>query len=128
MNESLFQTPVDVTDVRLTRNRGAIIKLETEEDMDDSTIAKLSSYVGNRGWFFLGVERIDASDVNPPPLTEQKGKKTKSKILRDKLWRLGQVRGIPKAGEEDFYNEQMDKVISAVQQKIDYETDPTSSS
>ena len=118
MNESLFQTPVDVTDVRLTRNRGAIIKLETEEDMDDATIAKLSSYVGNRGWFFLGIERIRPEDVNPPPLPENEGK-SPSQRLRACLYVLSEQKGIPPDKRNEYYAQQMERIINRVKEELD---------
>lgn len=116
--EQLLQVPVDMVDVRFSRNRSAVLKLETDEDLPDQIVTQLSTYTGRRGWFFFAQEPIQPEDINPPPLPKADGK-TSSQRLRACLWVLAEQQGVPEDKRNEFYESKMSAIIQSVKAKLE---------
>lgn len=118
MTDVIMQVPGDMVDVRFTRNRGAILKLETDEDLPDEVVTQLSRYSCKRGWFFFGIEPLQPEDIDPPPLPKGDGK-TASQRLRAVLWVLAEQQGVPEDKRNEFYEARMESIISQIKTKLE---------
>jgi hypothetical protein len=118
--DTIFQCPGTLQDVRLTRHRGAIIKVESQEELPDALISRLASLTGKEGWFTFNVEQIKAEDlVDLPPAPKIEGKKSKAKLQRDLIWRIGREEGINEDDTEAFYEREMDKIYAMLEYRLD---------
>lgn len=121
MDEIPFQIPATMQDVRLTRHRSAIIKLETQEEMPDAMLSRLSSLVGKDGWFTHSVEQITPEDLVDLPRVPKLDGKTPAQRLRAVLFVAATQAGTPKEKFEDYYVRQMEYFIEMVKAGLEPE-------
>lgn len=116
---TLFQIQGDITDVR-SRAKGAIrIVFESLEDRTEEQRAKAMAMHEKHGWFTFSVEPIKPEQlINLPPLTYEKDEKSPSQRLRASLYILWEQKGKPTDTFSAFYDQQMERFINAVQEKL----------
>lgn len=116
--DSLFQIPAQVTKVATLSHRSLRVQLDTQENLTDEQMGKISAMHEKTGWFTFSVEPITPDDiVNLPDLTYDKKKKTPSQRLRESLYVLWVQKGKPN-DFQTFYDSTMEKIISQVQERL----------
>lgn len=119
MNETIFQIPATMQDVRLTRHRGAIVKVESQEELPDAMISRLASLTGKEGFFTFNVEQIKPDDLLDLPEMPKINKKSPSQAFRQLLWRIAEHEGVPEEKRDDFYLEEMRKIYATYQYRLE---------
>jgi len=126
MEETLFQVPGNLDDVRLTRHRSAIIRCSTQEDLPDALISRLASLTGKEGWFTFSVEQIKPGDLVDLPVAPKVEGKSLSQRLRQLLWRVAEFEGVPEEKRDAFYEKEMIGLIETYKYRLEppIDTDP----
>jgi len=120
MSEStVFQVPGTMQDVRLTRHRSAIVKVETQEEMPDALISRLASLTGKDGFFTFSVENIKPEDIMGLPAMPKIDGKTPSQRLRAVLWVLAKQQEIQDEKFEEFYNKKVNYCIEMFKAELE---------
>ena len=119
MNDAIYQVPAEMTKVETRPNRSLRIHLDTQENISVEMMEKTMRTYGKTGWFTFSEEQVKAEDlIDLPPLTFEKGEKSKSVRLRGVLFRLWEKTDRAMSSEE-YYNVMMEKIIENFKNKLD---------
>lgn len=119
MEEAIFQVPGTLQDVRLTRHRGAIIKVESQEELPDALISRLASLTGKEGWFTFSVEQIESEDLVSLPIAPKVEGKSLSQRFRQLCWRVAEFEGVPEEKRDAFYEREMLGIIETYKYRLE---------
>jgi hypothetical protein len=118
MPETLLQVPAQLTKLQSMSHRSLRAVFDSQENLDDETMAKMMSAHEKVGWLVFASEPVQANTlVDLPPLTFEKDEKTPGMRLRASLFRLWEKKR-PTDTFAAFYEQQMERFINAVQEKL----------
>ncbi len=102
---------------------GLKIEFITQENVDAELLSNIISLKDKLGWLFFGVKQIEAVDlIDLPKIDKTKyvDAKTPSQRLRAVLFLLWQKTAKENGVDKDkFYEDQMEKIINWVKEKLD---------
>jgi hypothetical protein len=120
MTPKLIQFPVDVVEVKTTRNLKDILHLKLETQvLPQNDLAIIMGFSGTSVYCVLSESNLMPDEIEVPDTIErQNGKPSQSKRLRSVLYVLwGQ--GKQEMTSEEFYNSETEKIINHYQNKLE---------
>lgn len=88
------------------------------QELSDQDFAELKKNLNGFGFLLFSENEISTKDI-PVERAEEDKNKTPSKRLRAVLYVMSQQKGIPKEKFEEFYREQVEKIIEHIKTKLD---------
>lgn len=99
--------------------RSMRITLDTQENLTDEQMGKISAMAEKTGWFTFSIEPVTPDQlINLPPLTFDKEQKTPSQRLHAVLFRLWEAKGKPTETSQQFYEQQMERIIDNIKKAL----------
>ncbi len=121
MEEALIQVPAEMTKASTMAHGALRLVFDTQEELTDTEVARLMTLRGKIGYlcFLPESKKIDVRDVvNLPPIEIEKDERSPGFRLRSSLFRLWEFKGKPTPTFNEFYFTQMERFITAVQERI----------
>ena len=118
----IFQIPSTISKITTMANKSLRLTIDTQEAISPEAMSRLMDLFDDYGWFTFSKEEVKAEDLVNLPKIEPKGKVSLAQELRQSIWTLGLKNGHYEADEkkeaEEFYKQQMRKLIEFVNSKI----------
>ena len=115
----ILQVQAQVTKIATMGHRSLRISFDTEENLSDPMFSKILPWADKTGWLVFSVEPVQPETLTSlPPLTYDKDEKTPGQRLRGSLFILYEQKGKPTATFNEFYTNQMERLIKFVQDQL----------
>lgn len=109
-DKTILQIPCTLTDYKSMVN-GVRIWFDTQETIPPEILIKVLGLHNQFGWLFFGVQAIEPQQIaDLPELPIEKGQKTPSKRLRDRLFVYYKSKNNVISGFEAWYTQEMDRI------------------
>lgn len=120
ITKKVFQTPAILDVGSPTKDGGIRLKIETNEIAAEDIAFLMKEFNGRFGWFLFSANKIE-NDLIPEKDADAEGRriKTPSQRLRAVLYLWYQQINDKSKTFDQFYVEQMEKVINKVKEKLD---------
>lgn len=114
-----FQVAATVEGISTLKDGGLSVRLHTQELTNDQKTLALN-YQGQFGWFlFKETEFKDDDTKELEAIRRDTGGKSPSQRLRGALYVMYTQRGDTSTTFEQFYSQQMEKIINSVKSNLD---------
>lgn len=100
------------------KDRSVNLKFQTAEEISNEDYALMDEYFKQNGWLAFKIDEMEVDDI-PTENTNIKGQKTRSQLLRNKIFALHMKKGGSKEDFTPFYERYMDRIDRAVQDELD---------
>lgn len=110
--------PAQLTSFARRNDNSVRYTFTTLGEVSNKDFSLIDQYFQKEGWLAFKLDEIDTGDL-PSENTEIKGKKSRSQLLRLKIFALHMKQGGTKETFPAFYDKMMDSIDQAVQDKID---------
>jgi len=114
----IFQVPASITKIS-TMAHSLRLVIDTQENLNDDSKARLFEQYNKLGWFTFSVHQIEAENLIDLPQLKSDAKKTQSQRLRAIIFLLWQKDPHGYESFENYYNWYMDKLIDKLKEKLD---------
>jgi hypothetical protein len=113
-----IQVPATLEGISTLKDGGASVRFHTQE-LSDEDLAVLFKYTDKFGWLIFAETEAEVQDIKElEAIRKDTGGKSPSQRLRGALFVLWQQRGDTNTSFEQFYSQQMEKVIENVKGRL----------
>ena len=91
---------------------------QSMREMDNEEFALVDQYYQQNGHLAFKLDEVDLSDI-PSENTKIEGQRSRSQLLRNKIFALHMKKGGTKSDFDPFYNRTMDRIERALQDELD---------